>query len=82
MNIPSATELDGCVNKHISDICGSSYVDDSDNHRAHFVCHATELTFGLNCFGMTGKSSKTVSGNIRVGDVYRNRLRLCGKISA
>jgi hypothetical protein len=76
MKPPTATELDGYVNKNISDICGCSYTNDSDNHCAHFVCHATELTFGLTCFGMTGKGSKDASGNIRVQEVFPNCRRV------
>jgi hypothetical protein len=70
MKIPTAKELDGYINKNISDICGCSYVNDGDNHCAHFVCHVTELTFGLTCFGMTGKGSKSESGNLRVQEVF------------
>lgn len=70
MKTPTATEMEGYVNKHISDICGCSFIDDGDNHCAHFVCHATELNFGLTCFGMTGKGDQSKSANIRVQEVF------------
>ena len=70
MKIPTATELNAYVNKHISDICGCSFVNDSDNHCAHFVCHATELKFGLTCFGMTAKGDRNSGANIRVQEVF------------
>ena len=78
MKSPTAMELDGYINKHISDICGCSYVNDNDNHCAHFVCHVTELTFGLTCFGMTSKGEQSKSGNIRVQEVFP-RCRRVGK---
>lgn len=78
MKLPTAKELDEFVNKHISDICNCSFTNDGDNHCAHFVCHATELTFGLTCFGMTGKGSKSESGNIRVQEVFP-KCRRVGK---
>ncbi len=70
MKIPTAMDLDGYVGKHISKICGCSFVSDDDNHCAHFVCHATELNFGLNCFAMSGKGTRGKSANIRVQEVF------------
>lgn len=78
MKTPTAAELDVYVNQHISSICGCSYTSDSDNHCAHFVCHATELRFGLTCFGMTGKGSQSQSANIRVQEVFP-RCRRVGR---
>lgn len=78
MKIPTTTELDAYVNKHISEICGCAFTNDSDNHCAHFACHATELTFGLTCFGMTGKGEISRSGNIRVHEVFP-RCRRVGR---
>ena len=70
MKIPTAADLDGYVNKHISEICGCSFIKDDDKHCAHFVCHATELRFGLTCFGITGKGSRNTGANIRVQEVF------------
>lgn len=70
MRIPTVTEMNGYVNKHISEICTCSFVNDADNHCAHFVCHVTELRFGLTCFGMTGRGSQATSANIRVQEVF------------
>ena len=76
MRIPTVIELNGYVNKHISTICGCSFTNDGENHCAHFVCHATELTFGLTCFGMTGRGSQDRSANIRVQEVFPNCRRV------
>jgi len=70
MKMPTATELDGFINKHISEICACKFIKDSDNHCAHFVCHATELKFGLTCFGMTKEGERSISANIRVQEVF------------
>ena len=70
MKIPTALELDAYVNQHISQICGCSFTNDGDNHCAHFVCHATELRFGLTCYGMTRQGSQDQSANIRVQEVF------------
>ncbi len=76
MKIPTAKDLDALVNKHISDICGCSFTNDADNHCAHFVCHATELAFGLTCFGMSGKGDRSKAANIRVQEVFPNCRRV------
>ena len=68
--------LDGYVGKHISEICGCSYIDNSDNHCAHFVCHLKEYNFGLTCFGMTQKGSHIASANIRVQEVFSHCRRV------
>jgi hypothetical protein len=70
MITPTATILDGFVDKHISKICGCSFTNDAENHCAHFVCHVTELTFGLTCFAMSGKGDQSKSANIRVQEVF------------
>ena len=71
MKEPTGAVLDGFVSKHISDICGCEYTADGDNHCAHFVCHVTELSFGLTCFKMSGKGDQTTAANIRVQEVFR-----------
>jgi uncharacterized protein (DUF952 family) len=78
MKIPTAAEMDGYVNKHISEICGCSFHNDGDNHCAHFVCHATELNFGLTCFAMSGQGEQSKSANIRVQEVFP-RCRRVGR---
>lgn len=80
MKDPTATVLDEFVDKHISEICGCSFIDDGENHCAHFVCHMTELNFGLTCFSMSGKGERSKSANIRVQEVFP-RCRRVGKWS-
>lgn len=80
MKDPTAADLDGFVDKHISEICGCSFADDGENHCAHFVCHMTELNFGLTCFAMSGKGEQSKSANIRVQEVFP-RCRRVGKWS-
>ena len=76
MRDPSATEMDGYVDRHISEICTCAYTDNSDNHCAHFVCHVTEYNFGLTCFAMTGKGEFSKSSNIRVQEVFAHCRRV------
>lgn len=76
MKEPTAAALDGFVDQHISDICTCKFVKDADNHCAHFVCHVTELNFGLTCFKMTGKGEHGTSANIRVREVFRQCRRV------
>ena len=70
MRTPTSAELDSYVNQHISAICGCNYHDDNDNHCAHFVCHITELRFGLTCFDMLGSGTASQKANIRVQEVF------------
>lgn len=76
----TATELDDYVGENISEICGCSYINNNDNHCAHFACHAKEYNFGLTCFGMTGRGDRDQSANIRVQEVFA-RCRRVGKWS-
>lgn len=78
MKNPTAAQLDGYVGKHISEICGCSFTDDGENHCAHFVCHMTELNFGLTCYAMTKKGEQSKGANIRVQEVFP-RCRRVGK---
>ncbi len=78
MRIPTATEMEGYVDQHISQICGCAYHNDNDNHCAHFVCHVAQLNFGQTCFGMSGSGSHDISSNIRVQEVFP-RCRRVGR---
>ena len=60
--------LDGYLGKHIRDICGNGYVNDSDNHCAHFVSHVLGLKFGATC-RMLG-NGKGPGANVRVQEVF------------
>src|SRR4029453_10921288 len=66
--------LDSYLGKHIRDICGNGYVDDSDNHCAHFVSHVLSLKFGATCH-MLGKG-KVTGANVRVQEVFSHCLRV------
>lgn len=76
MRIPTAREMEGYVNKNISEICGCAFHDNSLNHCAHFVCHATELKFGYTCFNQTSSGSQDISANIRVHEVFAQCRRV------
>lgn len=76
MKIPTSAEMDAYLNQNISQICGCSFHNNNDNHCAHFVCHVTELNFGLTCFGMSGAGSQATSANIRVQEVFPRCLRV------
>jgi len=60
--------LDSYLGKHIRDICGNGYVNDSDNHCAHFVSHVLNLKFGATCH-MLG-NGKGPAANVRVQEVF------------
>ena len=64
----TVSTLDSYLGKHIRDICGNSYVNDSDNHCAHFVSHVLGLKFGATCH-MLGKG-KVTGANVRVQEVF------------
>lgn len=78
MRTPTATEMDGYVNQHISQFCRCSFHDNSANHCAHFVCHITQLNFGYTCFNITSSGSHETSANVRVQEVF-SRCRRVGR---
>jgi hypothetical protein len=59
------TEFDG---KDIKNICGNGYDSPSDNHCAHFVCHALDLDFGYTCKKAKGGSGN--AANLRVHELF------------
>ena len=61
-------QLDGYLGKHIRDICNNGYVNDRDNHCAHFVSHVLEMQFGVTCTQMG--SGKGDAANVRVQEVF------------
>ncbi len=65
---PTTADLQKYEGKHIKDICGNAYHNDSDNHCAHFVSHVLGFSFGLTCKGMTGKGTKGAS--LRVHELF------------
>jgi hypothetical protein len=60
--------LDSYLGKHIRDVCGNKYVNDSDNHCAHFVSHLLGFKFGATCH-MLG-NGKGPAANVRVQEVF------------
>ena len=60
--------LTGYLGKHIKDICTNKYVNDADNHCAHFVSHVMGYTFGLTCRVM-GQAIGP-GANLRVQEVF------------
>jgi uncharacterized protein (DUF952 family) len=76
MREPTSELMDGYVDQHISEICTCSFVANSDNHCAHFVCHVTQYNFGLTCYGMTRQGEQSGSANIRVQEVFSHCRRV------
>jgi len=66
--------LESCLNKHISEFCNNGYVNDHDNHCAHFVSHIRGYTFGYNCRAATSGSSEGAC--LRVHEVFAR----CGDV--
>jgi hypothetical protein len=64
----TTADLEAFLGKDIKDICGNGFGDANLNHCAHFVSHATGLTFSFNCAQMTGGHKPP--GNIRVHEVF------------
>ncbi len=64
----SVSQLDSWLGKTITEICLNGYTSSSDNHCAHFVCHALQLSFGYNCKSATGK--KNFGANLRVHELF------------
>jgi len=63
--------LNSFVGKSMSEICPSGYADTSNNHCAHFVGHALDITVGLTCHGMTsGKKRKGEAASLRVHEIF------------
>lgn len=60
--------MDSFLGKDIKDICGNHFDDRNANHCAHFVSHATGLTFSYNCRQFVG-GNKTPA-NIRVHEMF------------
>src|SRR5262245_522768 len=42
-------KLSQALNTTIADFCSNKFVAATDNHCAHFVCHALELDAGYDC---------------------------------
>src|SRR5271169_3547841 len=66
---PTAASLNGYVGKHIKNICGCEFYDDSFNHCAHFAGHALGFAFGYTCKHQTGKGK--AGATIRVHELFK-----------
>ena len=64
-----STEVTTYLGKNIKDICPNSFINNGDNHCAHFVSHVMGYSFGFRCKGMTGKGTG-VGASIRVNEVF------------
>jgi peptidoglycan hydrolase-like protein with peptidoglycan-binding domain len=61
--------LQGFENRHISAICTEvRFVDDTQNHCAHFVNHVLGFDFPLTCGGLLGRPG--AAANIRVHETF------------
>ena len=64
----TVSQLNSWLGKSIGEICLNGYTRSSDNHCAHFVCHALSLSFGYDCKKATGK--KNFGANLRVHELF------------
>jgi hypothetical protein len=63
--------LNSYLDLHIGDVCLNAYKDDSDNHCAHFVNHAMQMTFGYTCDKIVpAKQRIAVGSNVRVHETF------------
>jgi hypothetical protein len=72
--VVTQNELNGYLGKHISAICTSGFVDNADNHCAHFVSHVLGYRFGATC-AMMG-NGKGTPASIRVQEVFAHCARV------
>jgi hypothetical protein len=66
--VPTEQELGAHLGQHIRDICPIGYVNDADNHCAHFVSHVLGYQFGATC--RTMKHGAGTPASIRVQDLF------------
>jgi hypothetical protein len=59
------TDFDGL---DIKNICGNGYDSPTENHCAHFVCHALDLDFGYTC--KKAKGGLSSAANLRVHELF------------
>lgn len=66
--MPTQSDLNSLLGKHISQICTRGYAHDNDNHCAHFVSHVFGFQFGTTCGNMARGTGDIAS--IRVHEVF------------
>ena len=75
---PTVAQLNGLLEKNISEICICDLHSADYNHCAHFVSHVMKYQFGYTCFNQTGKGKRENTGNIRVQEIFP-KCRRVGK---
>lgn len=72
--MPAVPNMETFLGKNIAHICDNRFHIQSDNHCAHFVCHAMGFDFSFNCRDYKGGSKP--GANIRVHEVFANCSRV------
>src|SRR5688500_1369594 len=69
-----STVLPASIDKNIKAFCDCAYINNDDNHCAHFVSHVMKYRFGFKCKDMTGKG--TFGANIRVHEIFNQCIKV------
>lgn len=71
MGMPSFSECEGFVGKHIRTFCPLGYVDNSVLHCAHFVSHVLGLKTTTHCGALVaGQSANPSAACVRVNELF------------
>lgn len=65
----SLSDLMALVGKSPGDICSNGFSSPTQNHCAHFVCHALNIQIGMLCGDMTFATKKT-GASIRCDELF------------
>jgi hypothetical protein len=68
--MPAVPNMEAFLGQKIDRICDNRFHNQSDNHCAHFVCHAMGFDFSFNCKDFKG--GRKPGANIRVHEVFAN----------
>lgn len=60
--------LDDTLGKTIADFCRNKFIDDGDNHCAHYVCHVLDLAVGYTC--KAHKNGSHPAAGLRVQELF------------
>ncbi len=72
--MPAVPNMEAFLSKNIASICDNRFHNQTDNHCAHFVCHAMGFDFSFNCRDFKGGSKP--GANVRVHEVFANCPRV------
>src|SRR5689334_15085511 len=61
-------QLEAFLGKDIADICQNGFHDSNQNHCAHFVSHAANMSFSFNCKEFVGGNKP--AANVRVHEIF------------